>query len=134
MDCEQQLRPIAFTSQEIDGAHELRRRFGTHLIDSLCIDSDYFLARWWRSFDGDIERIERQLFEYILNRRLLAMDVDDLIGSMSNPTSIFNYTLQHFSCSYCDGRQVSNDVCVFIQKMRGVDLKQVRASLMKCVI
>jgi hypothetical protein len=124
MEAVEYLRPIPFTDRELDGAAELRRRYGNRLDPN--IDSDYFLARWWRSCDGDLVKIDRQLVEFLENRRLLACDVDDLIESMSDTKSTFYYTLQHFSCSYLDGRQVSDDVCVFVQKMRGVDLKQVR--------
>ncbi|VDM26219.1 unnamed protein product [Toxocara canis] len=76
------------------------------------------MARWWRAYDGDIKAIERRMREVFEHRRTFGYDRLD--------TKLFDTKIDfRFSISTVWQEHYSENVSVFIQRMSGVDLREI---------
>lgn len=63
-------------------------------------DTDFYLARWWRAYDGDIQQIEKRMKEVFEHRKLLGYDCIDrenLEYKLEIPRRTFEVTYANFS-------------------------------------
>lgn len=112
-----------FTAEELAGAQLVRAQLGNDPLPEL-FDTDYYLARWWRAYNGDLAKIDKYLRQYLINRALLSYDVEDMhhaLTTFPNPSRVLRY----FSVSRLDQKVRSGDCSVFVQRMKGVNLKEV---------
>lgn len=88
-------------------------------------DTDFYLARWWRSYNGDLAKIEKYMREYLTNRKLFSYDVEDVHHQLIT-SPIASRAMKYFSVSRMNQMvRSSGDCCMFAQRMKGCDLKQV---------
>ncbi|MCP9262555.1 hypothetical protein DINM_005927 [Dirofilaria immitis] len=67
----QYITPAPITEDEIAGAEKIRQ-----IIDDIpdLFNTVFYLARWWRAYDGDLDRIKRNMKDLFDHRRALAYD------------------------------------------------------------
>uniref|UniRef100_A0A914SCX4 Uncharacterized protein n=1 Tax=Parascaris equorum TaxID=6256 RepID=A0A914SCX4_PAREQ len=65
---------LTVTSEEIAGAKVIRNRIRGIPTE---FDTDFYLARWWRAYNGDIKTVERRMHELFEHRRAIGYDLLD---------------------------------------------------------
>uniref|UniRef100_A0A915DI27 CRAL-TRIO domain-containing protein n=1 Tax=Ditylenchus dipsaci TaxID=166011 RepID=A0A915DI27_9BILA len=115
-------RPEPFTPIQLEGAKELRKRLESILPPTY--DTDFFLARWFRAYKGDLEAVELKLKELIAHRQTLGYNEANVLECCST-FEFAKKTFERFSISQLKIDVFSEDVAVFLQKMRGVDIKEI---------
>jgi len=115
-------RPDPFTAEQLEGAKTLRKRLAPILPPTF--ETDFFLARWFRAYNGDLDVIEQKLKELITHRQTLGYNVDNVIECCSN-FDFARKTFERFCISQLKMDVFSEDVAVFLQRMRGVDIKEI---------
>uniref|UniRef100_A0A1I7XIT3 CRAL-TRIO domain-containing protein n=1 Tax=Heterorhabditis bacteriophora TaxID=37862 RepID=A0A1I7XIT3_HETBA len=89
-----------------------------------CLDSPFFIARFLRANNGDVELSKQRISEYLTHRKTLGYaDYDDL--GIFTKFPIGKATFERFRISLIDYDIRSKDVHVFIQKMEGTDIKEI---------
>jgi hypothetical protein len=115
-------KALDFTAEELAGAQALRARLGNDLPE--LFNTDFYLARWWRAYNGDLAKIDKCFHEYMTNRALMGYDADDMLHAI-NTLPVSSKVMRYFSTSQLDETCRKGDCCIFVQRMKGVDLKQV---------
>uniref|UniRef100_A0AC35TP40 CRAL-TRIO domain-containing protein n=1 Tax=Rhabditophanes sp. KR3021 TaxID=114890 RepID=A0AC35TP40_9BILA len=116
------MKPIPFTADIIEKASELLVQFDSFLPEDL--KTTFFLARWVRMYQGDVENIEIKLKEYIRHRAAFKYDDVDLVGAIEK-LEFVDKVFSKFAISKLDQTNMSGDVVVFLQKMEGSDIKEI---------
>ncbi|KHN81731.1 CRAL-TRIO domain-containing protein C34C12.6 [Toxocara canis] len=115
------LTPPTITNAEIAGAKLIRSRIKGIPTE---FDTDFYLARWWRAYDGDIKAIERRMREVFEHRRTFGYDRLDT-KLFDTKIDFARKTFERFSISTVWQEHYSENVSVFIQRMSGVDLREI---------
>ncbi|MFH4980704.1 hypothetical protein AB6A40_007413 [Gnathostoma spinigerum] len=115
------IRPSPLSADDIQGAKLLREKLKDIPQE---LNTDYYLARWWKSYDGDFQMIEKRFSELINHRRGFGYDklpLSDLMGHFEIPRRTF----ERFCISNLASSQFSDNIAVFILRMKGNDLKEI---------
>uniref|UniRef100_A0A915C9N0 CRAL-TRIO domain-containing protein n=1 Tax=Parascaris univalens TaxID=6257 RepID=A0A915C9N0_PARUN len=116
---------LTVTSEEIAGAKVIRNRIRGIPTE---FDTDFYLARWWRAYNGDIKTVERRMHELFEHRRAIGYDLLDT-KQFDSKIEFAKKTFERFSISTIHQEHYSGNVCVFIQRMSGVDLKEITKAI-----
>jgi len=118
--------PTPFTLQELQGAKTLQDKLGSKVPANY--NTEFFWARWFRSYNGDLPGIEKKIDEYMAHRKAMGYDGEDMVEFLStHPIAV--KTLERFAISRFENDTFSGDVVVFLQKMDGVELKEIMKAI-----
>jgi hypothetical protein len=114
--------PIPFTKEELEGARRLRIRLCDTLPEEF--DSEFFLARWWRAYKGDEKALENKLNELIEHRRAFGYNENNIHEKCKN-LEFARKTFERFGIAQLNIDHYSDNVAVFVQRMKNSDLKEI---------
>jgi len=118
--------PTPFTPQDLQGAKILQEKFGGRVPPDY--NTEFFWARWFRAYHGDVEAIEKKIDEYMTHRRAMGYDGVDIVKFLhAHPIAV--KTFERFAVSRYENDTFSGDVVVFLQKMEGVEIKEIMKSI-----
>ncbi|KAK0416765.1 hypothetical protein QR680_012671 [Steinernema hermaphroditum] len=121
--------PTPFTPQDLRGAKILQEKLGANVPTAY--NTDFFWARWHRAYNGDVAAIEKKIDEYMTHKRVMGYggasnsDIVDFLST--HPIAV--KTLERFAISRYENDTFSGDVVVFLQKMEGVELKEIMKAI-----
>ncbi|TKR77616.1 hypothetical protein L596_018551 [Steinernema carpocapsae] len=118
--------PTPFTAQDLRGAKTLQEKLGSKVPADF--NTEFFWARWFRAYNGDIAGIEKKIDEYMTHRRNMGYDGVD-IAKFLHAHPIAKATFERFAISRHENDVFSGDVMVFLQKMDGVELKEIMKAI-----
>ncbi|CAG9539567.1 unnamed protein product [Cercopithifilaria johnstoni] len=113
--------PSPITEDEIIGAEKIRE-----IIDDIpdLLNTTYYLARWWRAYNGDLERIKRNMKDLFDHRRTFAYD-DIETHLLQTKLEIPKKTFERFCISKIALYRNINNVYVFFQRMVTNDIDEI---------
>uniref|UniRef100_A0A914DLH4 CRAL-TRIO domain-containing protein n=1 Tax=Acrobeloides nanus TaxID=290746 RepID=A0A914DLH4_9BILA len=114
--------PEAFSPAEIKGARVIREKL-VHLLPPE-FNTEFFLARWWRAYKGDVKMIEQRLTELINHRNAFGYNSENVLDKALT-LDFARKTLERFTISRFHMEVFSDDVAVFVHKMEGCNLKEI---------
>ncbi|KAI1720789.1 CRAL/TRIO domain-containing protein [Ditylenchus destructor] len=123
---DQRARPDPFTEEQLQGAKALRTRLG-HILPPT-FNTDFFLARWYRAYKGNLDAVEKNLRDLISHREALDYGPGNVLKCCSS-YEFAQKTFERFAISKLEMDVFSGDVAVFLQRMRGVDLKEIMKAI-----
>uniref|UniRef100_A0A915PWZ5 GOLD domain-containing protein n=1 Tax=Setaria digitata TaxID=48799 RepID=A0A915PWZ5_9BILA len=113
--------PSPITGDEIAGAEKIRQIIG-NIPDAF--NTTFYLARWWRAYNGDLERIERNMKDLFDHRRILGYDQIET-ELLQTKLEIAKKTFERFCISKVALHRSANNVCVFFQRMVTNDIEEI---------
>ncbi|KAK6107941.1 CRAL/TRIO domain family protein [Brugia pahangi] len=113
--------PAPITTDEIAGAEKIRE-----IIDDIpdLFNTTFYLARWWRAYNGDLERIKRNMKDLFDHRRALGYDRIET-HLLQTKLEITKKTFERFCISKIALYRKMNNVCVFFQRMVTNDIDEI---------
>lgn len=111
-----------FTPAELEGVQTIRNRL-KHLIPPE-YDTDFFLARWWKTLDGDLKLIEKRMKEWDEHRKIFGYGHVPS-NRLEIDIEIAKKTFERFSVSSVCYQPVSGNVCVHWQRLLDTEFKEI---------
>ncbi|VDM10847.1 unnamed protein product [Wuchereria bancrofti] len=113
--------PSPITTDELAGAEKIRE-----IIDDIpdLFNTTFYLARWWRAYNGDLERIKRNMKDLFNHRRALGYDNIET-DLLQTKLEITKKTFERFCISKIALYRKMNNVCVFFQRMVTNDIDEI---------
>ncbi|VDN08215.1 unnamed protein product [Thelazia callipaeda] len=113
--------PPPITAEEVAGAEEIRRKVAN--IPN-AFNTNYYLARWWRAYNGDINRIKKNMKDLFDHRQVLGYDQIET-DLLQTKLEIAKKTFERFCISKIALYRRANNVCVFVQRMIVNDMDEI---------
>ncbi|VDK87509.1 unnamed protein product [Litomosoides sigmodontis] len=113
--------PSPITDDEIVGAEKIRE-----IIKDIpeLFNTTFYLARWWRAYNGDLDRIKRNMKDLFDHRRTLAYDRIET-HLLQTKLEIPRMTFERFCISKIALYRNVNNVYVFFQRMVTNDIDEI---------
>ncbi|EFO22303.1 hypothetical protein LOAG_06186 [Loa loa] len=113
--------PSPITNDEIAGAEKIRE-----IVDDIpdLFNTTFYLARWWRAYNGDLDRIKQNMKDLFDHRRALGYDRIET-HLLQTKLEFAGKTFERFCISKIALHRKMNNVCVFFQRMITNDIDEI---------